>query len=142
MTIRVLIFDDEDMIRQLFKNALSSRDYEILDFQNPSECPIYKKCKCDCKPNEMCADIIITDIRMPVVDGLTFIKKQRNKKCKVKNILMVSGYMSDKMKRMAAELGCICLRKPFDLDELMDVMDEFEKNIDPDRILIDWDSLK
>ena len=140
MRLRVLIFDDEKMIRNLLKIALSERNYEIFDFENPSICPIYKNPECNCPLNEMCADIIITDIRMPYINGLEFIKKQKEKGCKVKSIVIISAFASYESIKEATDLGCIFLRKPFKIDELLTILDKFEQNIDPDRMLSDWET--
>lgn len=136
--IRVLIFDDEEMIRNIFKVALQGRDYEILDYENPAMCPVYLEPECNCPFNTMCADIIITDIRMPEVNGFEFIKKQKEKGCKVEHIVMISAYAADDMLKEIERLGVKFLKKPFSIDTFLAVIDEFEANIDPNRELSDW----
>lgn len=139
MKIRLLIFDDEVMIRKIFKIALQDKGYEILDFDNPSICPVYLEPECNCPLNTMCADIIVTDIRMPEVNGLDFIRKQKEKGCKVKNILVISGYADLGILNEVKKLEAKFLRKPFNIDEFIAIINEFEKNIDPNRKLTNWD---
>ena len=141
MKIRVLIFDDEDMIRALFKIALKDKGYEIFDSATPASCPVYQNPECDCPLNEMCADIIISDIRMPEVNGLQFVKEQKKKGCKVTNIVLISAFVDKAIEKEATDMGCKILRKPFHIDELLAVLEEFEKNIDPNRTLAPWDEI-
>lgn len=141
MNIRVLIFEDEEMVRKLFIRLLQKKGYEIYDFEDPISCPLYEKAECNCPLNKMCADIIITDIKMPHTNGLKFVKEQKEKNCKVKNIVVISGLVTPDLKEDIEKLGYKCLRKPFDTSELFNILDEFEKNIDPDRELIDWDEI-
>jgi len=138
MKIRVLIFDDEVSIRRLFRIALERRGYEIFDFDNPSICPLYTQELCGCPSNKMCADIIISDIRMPSVDGISFIREQKEKGCKVQNVLITSAYIDPYVQKEVEELGCVCLKKPFHIDQFNAIIDMFEKNIDPDRELTEW----
>ena len=136
MKIRALIFDDEEIILRLLKTVLMGRGYEVLSYHNPSTCPVHLENVC-CDEDQVCADIIITDIKMPVVDGLTFLEKQKSKGCKVPNIGVISGYWSPDAKERAANLECKTFQKPFTLGQLEDWLDECEKNIEPNRILAD-----
>ena len=135
--IRVLIFEDEAGIRVLYKMALKDRDYEILDFDNPSICSVYLDSECNCPLNTMCADIIITDIRMPVVNGLEFLRKQKEKGCKVQNIIVVSGFADKETVCSIEGMGAVFLRKPFVIGEFLTIIDIFEANIDSERKLSD-----
>ena len=136
--IRVLIFDDEEGIRNIFKMVLKGRDYEIFDFENPAMCPVYYEPECNCPLNTMCTDIIITDIRMPEVDGLEFVRKQKEKGCKVQNIMITSAYVEPDVLKEIEAMGVRFLRKPFNIDEFLAIIDEFEANVDPDRDLSNW----
>ena len=74
---------------------------------------------------------------MPIVDGLTFLEKQKSKGCKVPNIGVISGYWSEGAKKRADKLECKTFQKPFTLGQLEEWLDECEKNIKPDRVLSD-----
>jgi YesN/AraC family two-component response regulator len=85
-----------------------------------------------------CVDIIITDVNMPNVSGLEFIKNQLKKGCKVKNIALMSGTWTDYESEYALRLGCQVFHKPFSLDELNKWLDDCEKKIDTNRDLSNW----
>ena len=136
MDIRVLIFDDDESIRNLLKTIVKKRGYEIFDYNNPSLCAIGINDKCDCGINSKCADIIITDINMPIINGVDFIKSLKEKGCKVKNIIVISTV--DNVKELKLFLGehIRFLNKPFSIHELTSILDEFEQNINIERELL------
>ena len=138
MKIRVLIFEDEIAIIRLYKMMLKDRGYEIRTFEDPTFCPLYKEKECICQFDCMCADIIITDIQMPKIDGLTFIKEQKEKGCKVKNIIVISAFINEGVQDDAKKLGCSFMQKPFDMKDLFKWLDACEKTIDPKRKLAKW----
>ncbi len=135
MRIRVLIFDDDDKIRDLLKEVIKIKGYEIFDYKNPSECSISINDKCNCGESQ-CTDVIITDIQMPITNGIDFINDLMSKGCKVKNILVISGcddyqYLENRMKNKIK-----FLKKPFSIHDILSVLNEFEQNIDPSRTLV------
>jgi len=71
---KVLIVDDEILVRLALKNSINWNKYGmtvIADVQNGHAAwEIYKKEK---------PDLIITDIKMPIIDGMELIKKIREK---------------------------------------------------------------
>jgi CheY-like chemotaxis protein len=143
--IRVLIFEDEAAIRHLFVRLLSRRDYEILQYPNPTTCPLNDQDACECsKDGNLCTDIILSDIKMPGLDGMSFIENQLKKGCAINpdNILVISGYWTSDLEETAKRLGVRRLRKPFHMDELYDNLDECEQNLDLNRPLVSADEIK
>lgn len=67
-------------------------------------------------------DILITDIRMPYIDGLSLAKQAKELNSKLA-IVVISGYNDFEYARTAVHLGAIdfCL-KPIDLDEMNQVL--------------------
>jgi len=142
MKARVLIFDDDIFIRNILRTVLSRRGYEVIEFNNPSLFLMQKDEKCQCKNNEMCCDIFITDINMPFINGVEFIKKQKEKGCKVNNIIIISGGITNEIMEDVKKIDCVFLEKPFSLSSLNKTLDKFEKLIDSDRKLINKKYLK
>ena len=134
--IRIAIFEDESMVRNMLEMLLfqyasiKGIEYEILLYEDPTACPFKGAEKCLCSENEICTDIIITDINMPHVSGIELIKGQIEKGCKVRNILVISGYTDQKIIEWVLGAGCKYLHKPFQMSELYDTIDKFEENID------------
>jgi two-component system response regulator AtoC len=136
--LRVLVFEDNELIRSVLWRILEKRGYEVFTFPDPDSCPLYLAPTCPCPGDEACADIIITDIRMPKTSGLEFIENQLKKGCKVKNIGLMSSTWVDYEVECAQRLGCLAFPKPFNLNELNEWFDDCEKNVDTNRVLSDW----
>lgn len=75
---------------------------------------------------------------MPNITGLEFIENQIKHGCNVRNFGVMSGSWSDSEVKHAKELGCTIFEKPFGVDELINWLDQCEKDIDPSRKLWDW----
>lgn len=138
MKIRAMVFDDEKLIRLMLLEVLKNRGYDVLTFSEPGMCTLYQKPECGCENNQSCADIIISDIKMPNASGLEFVDKLLKGGCKIKNIALMSGYWSDTDIQRAKELGCKTFEKPFPIKKMEEWLDECEKKIDPNRVLSDW----
>ena len=102
---RVLVVDDEETIRDLLSKTLALADYEV-----------------DVAPDGRTAvdrmriiqyDLLITDLRMPGVDGLTVIREARRLKADIP-VIIVTGYSSEASAIEAINLGVQgYLTKPF-----------------------------
>ena len=102
---RVLVVDDEETIRDLLAKTLALADYEV-----------------DVAPDGRTAvdrmriiqdDLLITDLRMPGVDGLSVIREARRLKADIP-IIIVTGYSSEASAIEAINLGVQgYLTKPF-----------------------------
>jgi excisionase family DNA binding protein len=102
---RVLVVDDEEPIRNLLSKTLALADYEV-----------------DVAPDGRTAvdrmriiqyDLLITDLRMPGVDGLGVIREARRLKADIP-VLIVTGYSTEASAIEAINLGVQgYLTKPF-----------------------------
>lgn len=138
MKLRAFLLDDNSDIRNLIEIAMKQRNYEVIAFADPSESPLWKPHECNCKPGTTCADLILSDMDMPQVPGLTFIESQIDKGCKIKHIALMSGAWDQSDRQRALRLGCKVFDKPLSLDELNEWLDECERDIPPYRTLINW----
>ena len=79
------------------------------------------------------ADVIITDIKMPEINGLDLINRIREKDENTK-IIILSGYSDFSFAQRAIELGVTrYLTKPTNARELIGILEEIEKNIQKPR---------
>jgi DNA-binding response OmpR family regulator len=106
--VKILVVDDEEHIRLLYKQELSEEGYEVILAGNGKEC--LKKL------DEENPDLVILDIRMPVMDGIETLGRIINKKKDLPVILNTaySSYKDDFM-TWAAEAYVV---KSYDLGEL------------------------
>lgn len=142
MKIRVLLFEDHDLFRSLISSFLRDRGYEVFEFSEAGSCPLYLKGDCPCPLNHSCADIIISDIKMPGITGLDFIENQITQGCKVKHFAVMSFSWTSAQREQARKLGCHILEKPFEREDFDIWLNECEKTINPKRELSDWFLLK
>lgn len=137
--LRVLVFEDDAIIRHIIERILKIRGYEVFAYDNPTKCPLNDVKDCGCSSKSNCADMIISDIKMPHVDGLSFIQNMLEKGCNIhpENICVISGFWSKECLRTATLLGVKQIYKPFTMDYLNNWLDEREKGINFDKELID-----
>jgi DNA-binding NtrC family response regulator len=138
MKARVLLFEDDPIIRPALRQILEKRGCEVKSFSDPGECPLLSSHECRCRERQMCADFIISDIDMYTTSGLKFIDSQKRKGCRIPNLALMSGSWTDGDKDFAERLNCKTFQKPFDLPEMMAWIEEGRKRIDADRRLSDW----
>ena len=136
--LRAIVLDDNVDDRYMIKRLLKSRGYEVLDYVDPTACPLLHAHECQCGETEACCDILITDVDMPKVSGLEFLEQQIQKGCKVPNIVVTSGGWSDSKLKHAQRLGLTTLEKTPTWDALADWLDQRGPHIDASRSLSNW----
>jgi DNA-binding response OmpR family regulator len=132
---RILLFEDNDNLRFTLKLILRDKGFEVFTFSDPRMCPVFDAANHSCPEDHACADIIISDLNMPTKTGLELINERQRKKCKVKYRALMSGDWTDSDLKYAQELGCHILHKPFEINEMLQWLDDCIKNINPERNL-------
>ena len=135
---RILIFDDEESIRDVLWRYFNHRGYEVFTFPHARACPISELHECICPVYEVCADLIISDLNMPFVRGLDFLEQQISKGCKVKNLALMSGELQESDSERADKLGIRIFLKPFRLADIGKWAAEAGAAISSNRKLFDW----
>ena len=108
---RILVVDDEASIRELLEKTLAMSDYDV-----------------DTAPDGRTAlermrlypyDLLITDLRMPGMDGLTVIREAKRYKADLP-VLVITGYSTESSAIEAANLGVNgYLTKPFRVSQVL-----------------------
>ena len=112
--IKILVVDDEAVVRRSCTRILETEGYKIDSASGGREAILTM----EKKPY----DFVITDLKMPEVDGLTLIKWIRKSKPDT-GILIITGYPSQETIKDALELGIIdYVPKPFTPAVLIDVV--------------------
>lgn len=108
---RVLVVDDERDMLEILQDFLADEGFDVT-LANSGERAIEEFSRAE-------FDLVITDLRMPGIDGLqTLIKlKQLNPRVPV---IIVSGYASEDTEQRCRGAGAFeCVQKPVDLDDLL-----------------------
>ena len=118
---KLIFIVDDDVI---FKDALqkylsrSRHGFKVLAFGDGIE--VLVQCL------QKCPDLIISDIRMPKLDGISLMEGIKNRKETAKiPIIFMSAYIVDEILDRAKQLGARhFLFKPFPLDYLDELIDK------------------
>jgi signal transduction histidine kinase/DNA-binding response OmpR family regulator/ligand-binding sensor domain-containing protein len=108
---KILVTEDNDEMAGFILDTLGNQ-FEIMWAQNGQEALD--------KLVEFDADLIISDIMMPVMDGLELLSKLKsNERLKLKSVIMLTAKTSQEVKLEALSFGLDdYLTKPFSPDEL------------------------
>ena len=110
-TGRVLLVEDEEVVRNFAARALKRQGYKVLEASTGVEAlEVMEK-------NQGKIDIVVSDVVMPEMDGPTLLKELRKKNPDLK-IIFVSGYPNDAFKSVLGEQDFAFLPKPFSLPQL------------------------
>ncbi len=112
----VLAVDDSSSIRLMVAFSLEQAGYDVVHAVNGEDGLA--------KAKEQSVDLVLTDHNMPVMDGLTLIKRLRELAAyQSVPILMLTTEYSDQMKEAGKNAGANgWLVKPFDPDRLIAVV--------------------
>lgn len=106
----ILVVDDDQPLRTALKEAVTRMGYEVQVSENPIEA--LKKME-TIRPS-----MIITDMKMPKMDGLTFIREVRKKSGDMP-ILVITGFATVENAVGSMKEGvCDYLMKPFSFQDL------------------------
>jgi len=109
-SIKLLFVDDDPVTGRIMQRNCDDSRYRCQVFQSPLECLETF--------NREGADVVVTDLRMPEMNGFEFLSQIRTIDPEVP-VLVMTGYSSvenavEAMKRGAADF----IKKPFDFEEL------------------------
>lgn len=133
---RAIVLDDDPTVLNILKMFFTIRGYEVIALPEPVRCPVYDE-NAPCQNVHPCADIIVTDFRMPKMTGLAMLQAQVNKGCKltVRNKAIISGYIDASSRTVINRLGCAYFEKPFLFQELEPWIAACEERMDLSRPL-------
>ncbi|HUP51341.1 MAG TPA: response regulator [Longimicrobiales bacterium] len=116
---RILLADDEAKLRDLFARYLSGLGHDVRTAGNGHEVMAAL--------SEAPADLLVTDINMPGMDGIEILTALRKQGSAVPVIAISGGGYLDKdlLLTSASMLGAqVTLEKPFALDELRSAVEQ------------------
>jgi two-component system chemotaxis response regulator CheY len=116
MSARILTVDDSSSMRRMVRAALETEGYEVREAQNGCEA-------LDVLDREP-ADLVITDLYMPAMDGLTLLRTLRERtEFRFTPVLLLTTEHGEEMKRRGRESGATgWLVKPFNPDQLRQIV--------------------
>ena len=107
----ILVIDDELSFCRMLETILSDSGYTVTCFTDP------RKAADTFKPGNF--DLVISDVKMPGLDGIGLLKRLREKDCHIP-VLMITAYATVSMSIKALRKGAFdMLTKPFEPEELL-----------------------
>ncbi len=113
---RILVVDDQEQSRELLVEFLKKKGYVVQSAADGDEA-------WNLLNREPHYELVITDLNMPVMDGLTLLQKIRERTFPMEVILQ-TGFAGYGVSTKARELGAFAvLTKPLDLAALVQIVD-------------------
>ncbi len=112
---RVCVVDDKEMLRESIAETLSRDDHTVVTFGDPIEAlEAIKAGSFDC---------VVTDLKMPGMDGVTLLREMRAAECDASVIVMTAfGTIESAVEAM--KLGALdYIQKPFEADQISLLVD-------------------
>ncbi|HID07105.1 MAG TPA: response regulator [Armatimonadetes bacterium] len=107
MAKKVIIADDEPVVREVVKQVLQAEGYEVIEAENGQEAVE--------QVGKLNPDLVILDVRMPVLDGMQACRLIRQMDEPVRNvpIIILTAVDTSLGRRLGAEWGAdLYLVKP------------------------------
>ncbi len=113
---KILVVDDEPDLRHLilqkFRNKIKAKEYEFLFAENGEQA-------LEEISNDNTINLVLTDINMPVMDGLTLLSKLNDLNNNLLRSVIVSAYGDMENIRIAMNMGAYdFITKPINLSDL------------------------
>lgn len=115
LTPRVLLAEDDKELRELLALVLENASYEVCQCSNGEQLLARLT-------EQRSFNLVISDIRMPGLDGLEVLARRSSKMQEIPFICM-TAFGDERIHRRARDLGAAAIiDKPFDLDEMMELV--------------------
>ncbi len=112
--IRVLLVDDEVELLQALSERLRLRGFDVAVARSGE--------KALALIEAVDIDLVVLDLKMPGIDGMTVLRSTRSSHPRVE-VIMLTGHGSEKEREEALRLGAFeYLQKPVDIAELVDAL--------------------
>jgi phosphoserine phosphatase RsbU/P len=130
----ILVVDDEPDLEQLilqkFRKKISTKEYSFIFAQNGAEA-------LEIITNGISVNLILTDINMPGMDGLTLLSKINELNNKLLRSVIVSAYGDMENIRIAMNRGAYdFITKPIDLKDLEITIEKSLKEIEQYKMVL------
>ncbi len=111
---RILIVEDEENTRQALSRLLVREGFLVDSVSNGCEALTYLR--------RQSVNLIVTDMKMPQMDGMTFLR-ELNKNFPRSNVIMITAYGGVESYLEAMNLGAFeYINKPVQIEELKIIM--------------------
>lgn len=113
----ILVIDDDDLIRSLFKETLEEQGHTVVTADTTAKGIAYVM--------QRDFDLIFLDLKMPETDGAEILREMKSVKRKLP-IIIITGYPDSEMMERAMKQGPLgIVLKPFDDSDIISAVNSF-----------------
>ncbi|UCF63551.1 MAG: hybrid sensor histidine kinase/response regulator [bacterium] len=114
--IKILVVEDEEIIRMMFKQSFSNWGFKVNTAENGKDA--LEKCQ------QGFFNIVVTDLNMPVMDGMELLKRLKSK-WPYQEVIVVTGYATIESAIEAMKLGAYdFILKPVNFDHVQFIINK------------------
>ncbi|NLD51067.1 MAG: response regulator [Clostridiaceae bacterium] len=126
----IILVDDEKSIREHLAKVIPFKEHGF-----EVKCTAINGKEAFEKLAEIRPDLILLDIRMPVMDGFEFLKLLRQSEYSNTQVIILSGYNEFEYAKEAMKYGVKAyLNKPVEEEEILPLLDNIRKDLDNSRL--------
>jgi DNA-binding response OmpR family regulator len=114
---RVLVAEDDPEMRRLVVEALRGDGYEVLEARDGGRLLVELAQELAGGSRPDLVDLLVTDLRMPICNGLQIVEQLRAARCPTP-VVMMTAFGDATTRDRALALGALLFDKPFDVDDL------------------------
>jgi len=119
---RVIVAEDDPEMRRLIVEALRKAGHDVTEASDGGRLLMNIVQAFDRNPSLSNVDVIVTDVRMPVWNGLELLERLAEADWRVPAILM-TAFGDEDVRRRAARLGAVLLEKPLSVEALREAVE-------------------
>lgn len=120
---RLLVVDDDIDVLRSVALMLSLEGYCVMTANSGTSASVLL--------SEHKFDVVITDLRMPVVDGYEIVKRTRQKS-PCAGIIVTSRYIDEQAQKWIDENGLYGLEKPYNIHQISTILRDYQLRV-PDE---------
>jgi DNA-binding response OmpR family regulator len=116
-TARIALAEDDRQMRSLVAESLRADGHTVIELVDGAQLLVRLARQYRLRDPEETIDLVVSDIRMPILTGLSILKGLRDARCETPVVLMTA--FADSPDRQAAlDLGAVVFDKPFKMADL------------------------
>jgi DNA-binding response OmpR family regulator len=121
---RLMLAEDNQEMRSLLASTLRNDGYEVIEARTGVELLDQIQFA---RQGEKPVDIVVADVRMPGLTGLEVLRRLQREEFTAP-VILITAFGDEETHRTALDLGAAAvLDKPFDLDDLSNVVLYFKR---------------
>jgi CheY-like chemotaxis protein len=123
---RVLVAEDDPEMRRLVVEALRKDGHEVEEAVDGGRLLVTIAELFHRDPSMSQIDVVVSDVRMPVCNGLELLEKLADARWSIPFVLM-TAFGDDDTRRRAERVGALLFDKPLSLEVLRDAVKELAR---------------